>query len=311
MSKNSKLVIIDDDPNQILIMQQLLSDIFPAKNMKTFTNPEEGAEYLNKEDADIVLLDFMMNEMNGLDLLEKVKNLGDKEKNSHRAYFLMVTTEDSKDTRSKAFQKGVVDYILKPYTAEELKIRIKRILDLKAMERRIQDLEKNVLKDALTNLWNKKAIEEELDRMSQLSKRYKMEYSAMMIDLDQFKKYNDKYGHLEGDKVLRKLGEIILKTIRKSDFAGRFGGEEFLIIMPYTEEAGAFTLGWRILNSMMDENIRHDLNPPYGKVTFTVGIALKEGEEDIIDVIKKADEALYFGKKYNKKVAAFSDLIKK
>ena len=132
-----------------------------------------------------------------------------------------------------------------------------------------------------------------------------------MVDLDKFKRFNTVYGESEGDKVLSRVGKIIHKNLRKSDFGGRFGGEEFLLILPYTEETGAFTVGWRLFKDIMNEGIPHKENPPYNVATFTCGIAVREKDEDIITVIKKADEALYYGKKYHKKVISFSEIVSK
>ncbi len=97
--------------------------------------------------------------------------------------------------------------------------------------------------------------------------------------------------------------------MRTTDFAGRFGGEEFLLILPYTDEEGALVLVDRILQDLKEREIDHCENSPEGIVTFTAGISIKENSEDSITVVKKADEALYYGKKYRKKIVKFTELL--
>jgi diguanylate cyclase (GGDEF)-like protein len=309
-SKLEKILLVEDDPVHLKILSQILQSDFKKENIFEYTNPQKALDFLKDQTVDLIILDFFMPEMDGMGFLEYFIEIYKKKEPQERPFVIICTTEESKESRSKAFQKGVMDYVIKPYTPEELLIRTERVLEFKQMEEKILRLENAALKDQLTGLWNKRALEEEMERISQISRRYKMEYAVIMLDVDQFKKYNDQYGHLQGDKVLTQVGESILESTRKSDFCGRFGGEEFLVILPYTDEEGAFTMGIRLLKSIMDKKIIHEFNPPHNIVTFTLGLALKEEGEDILKVIRKADEALYYGKKYHRKVVSFNELIK-
>jgi diguanylate cyclase (GGDEF)-like protein len=248
--------------------------------------------------------------MDGLTFLDAMKEMYASSSNGFIPPSVVIcTTGEDKEYRSRAFQRGVMDYIIKPYSPDELYLRLKRVMEFRNMEYKIFNLEKESLKDALTGLWNRKGLEKELERVAEMSNRYHMDFSVIMMDLDFFSKYNEAYGEEAGDDVLRNTGKAVLKNIRKADFAGRFGGEEFLLILPYTDEQGAYTLGWRILKDLMDLEIEHSHNPPFNTITFTAGVALKQNSEDILTVIRKADEALYYGKKYNRKVVTFTELI--
>ncbi|PKL12320.1 MAG: hypothetical protein CVV50_04570 [Spirochaetae bacterium HGW-Spirochaetae-6] len=279
-------------------------------NIHLFNEPIKALEHIENTHNDIILLDLFMPKMNGLEVLDKINDYY-KDRTLERPYIIICTGAEDHEHRKEAFQKGIMDYIIKPYTSDELLLRIERISEFKRMEEKIHFLEKAALRDVLTGLWNKRALEDELERIAHLSKRYHISYSILLLDMDQFKKYNDTYAHLAGDELLKTMGRLITKNIRKSDFAGRFGGEEFLLILPYTDSQGAEIMVRRMLCELVEMNIKHECNITHTCASFTAGIAVKEKEEDIIQVIKKADEALYFGKRNGFNVATFSDLLKK
>lgn len=298
-----RMAIIETDMKEMNRLRKILAPLCSHENLFCFHHPEQALENLPSCPVDVILFNDCMKDFNGIEFLQLLEVPF-----PNPDMILLSEIQDSR-CRAEAFEFGVSDWILKPCTPEEILSRLRRILDFRRMESRIQSLEAAALKDTLTGLWNRKALEEELERISQLTRRYQMNYAVMMIDLDQFKKYNDRYGHLQGDRALEAAGQVVLDTVRKSDFPGRFGGEEFLIILPYTEETGADILAARLVEKIQARNLPHELNPPHYRVSFTVGVAVKTGEEPILSVVRKADEALYYGKKTGKKVVNFSELL--
>lgn len=172
----------------------------------------------------------------------------------------------------------------------------------KTLERKVKEKTKSLLqaneklknlaaKDSLTNIYNRRILEEFITKESFQAKRHKYSLSAIMIDIDHFKDVNDTYGHQVGDEVIIKISEIISLNIRKSDIFGRWGGEEFIIILPKTNIEEAFIVA---------ENIRkkveiHDFDK-VGKKTISLGISEFDFDEDALEFVKNADAAMYEAK---------------
>ena len=158
----------------------------------------------------------------------------------------------------------------------------------------VEELKKEAIYDFLTKCYNKKEIEFLLERFLKEAIRYNLPLSVMMLDIDHFKKINDTYGHLAGDFVLKEVAKIIKSTIRKSDACGRFGGEEFLIILPNTKLSGAMKLAERIRENIQN----HQFVFQEHKITITVsiGITSVSKNDSIFSIIERADEALYEAK---------------
>ncbi len=167
-------------------------------------------------------------------------------------------------------------------------------------------LEELAYTDPLTGLNNRRFFLEEAKRMIEYAKRYKEPMSLIMLDIDNFKKINDEYGHDVGDIVLRELAEIIKKNTRSSDISARFGGEEFVILLPRTNEERAFLVAERIRQNFKRSKVQVDGREV--ETTVSIGVATLEEEDSIENLIKKADEALYEAKRSGKdKVVVFTD----
>lgn len=155
--------------------------------------------------------------------------------------------------------------------------------------------------DVLTGLWNKSLLNDILGKEVSRAIRHKKTFSIMLIDIDDFKKYNDKFGHLQGDEALKTVTGVIIKNIRKEDFAVRFGGEEFLIVLPETNAAKALNVAKRIreiINNTEIKPVRKNLPQGYEKVSVSIGISEFKG--NINEALEKADKALYKAKKLGK-----------
>ena len=164
-----------------------------------------------------------------------------------------------------------------------------------------EKLEELAITDGLTGLYVRRYFLERLDEESQRSKRYKFNFAFLMIDIDNFKKCNDTYGHLVGDVILREVGRIIKEHVREIDLASRYGGEEFALVLPETGMEGAIHAGERI-RKHVEENIFRAYDEKL-KLTVSVGVAVyPEDSDNAREIIEKADEALYVAKKSGKNV---------
>ncbi|MCW9030035.1 MAG: GGDEF domain-containing protein [Gammaproteobacteria bacterium] len=169
--------------------------------------------------------------------------------------------------------------------------------ELLEVNQRLQDLS---LVDPLLEIGNRRAMELALKSTHELSRRYSHHYTVVMIDIDYFKKYNDHYGHQAGDKALQNVAACIKNSLRASDYVYRYGGEEFLVLLPQTEADGAKILAQRILDTVINGAIPH-CESPFNTVTVSCGIACydedsKDGVSQWMQVVKHADEALYNSK---------------
>jgi len=180
--------------------------------------------------------------------------------------------------------------------------RITRITDrtARSLHENNLDLTDKVHYDALTGIYNRRFMEENLKRIIKtLSRSSGSELSVLMLDIDYFKKFNDTYGHSEGDICLKAIAETIKESLlRPDDFVSRYGGEEFAVILPNTDKSGARVMANKILANIQAKNIPHEKNEAADCVTASIGVTtgeVKRGQESS-DYIKRADEALYISK---------------
>ena len=199
----------------------------------------------------------------------------------------------------EAINKGASDLVFKPFRFEELLLRLKRVLKerrlTKERNRILSKLENLAITDGLTKLYNLRhfyhLLEIEIDRCS----RYGHNLALLLLDIDNFKMYNDTYGHLEGDKVLVRIGQIIHSCLRTMDSAFRYGGEEFTVILPETTAEEANNVAYRIKTAVEFENFFPE---PENVVTVTISIGVTEyyNKESLSALIKRADQAMYRSK---------------
>lgn len=285
-----KILVAEDSRYYQRILQDTLSNW--GYTVVLAKNGVQALERLKEKDGPkLAIIDWMMPEMNGLELCKKVRETLD---NSY-IYLIFLTDNSNKEDMIKGLEAGADDYITKPFNKLELKFRLKngeRILNL---ENRIMQL---ALTDPLTGLLNRRAF---VDRLVSEIARYKrlgQPLSLIMVDLDNFKKCNDTYGHLVGDEVLKHVAKCFSQFLRKYDFIGRYGGEEFVICTPGVDASVAYTIAERLRKSMKHVNIQQEEGEPLQLyITASFGICeFSDKIKDVYDLIKEADEALYQAK---------------
>lgn len=291
---NDFLVLIVDDITQNI---GLLVDLLESVGYSTTfaKNGKQALERVESANPDLILLDLMMPEMDGLEVCKILKS---NPQYSHiPIIFLTASSEDSH--LIKAFEEGAVDYVTKPFKISELFARVKTHLTLKWTQDELKkayiEMEKLATTDTLTSINNRRSIlafgEQEFERY----KRYQFPCSVIILDIDYFKQVNDNYGHPIGDEVLIKVANLLQKSIRSVDQLGRFGGEEFLIILPQSSLEDAIAVANRLRRSI--EQLSFD-NLDYSfKVTISLGVdCCQPTDENIEQVIKRADQALFVAK---------------
>lgn len=312
---DNRILVVDDDASSRRLMVKYLTDagleILEAENGK------DALTLILDQAPPIIVTDWNMPQMDGIELCRALRS----HEGVRFAYILLVTSQDDTESLVRAFDAGADDFIPKPLNRLELLARIRagqriarlegdfarhsrEILQLNAeaavvnkkLELANTKLQKMATIDYLTGLPNRREAINRLQEHWVTWLRYQTPLSCVMIDIDHFKKLNDSYGHATGDNVLAATAEIIARGIRASDIACRIGGEEFLIICPHSDLAGATQCAEHIREIVA----RHEFQVPGGThhVTISLGVAdAAIGPESPAQLMEMADSALYESKK--------------
>jgi diguanylate cyclase (GGDEF)-like protein len=194
-----------------------------------------------------------------------------------------------------AMSKGdIIDYVTKPFNIEEVKLVLRRTLDRQYLIRQAGQKEfyqELSILDGLTGVYNRRYLDEILRREIERAKRYNQAISLFMLDIDDFKKYNDTYGHQAGDEILKKLANFLVEAVRAADMVFRYGGEEFVVFLPQTLKQGGVETAKRLIN-LERQNL---------PVTISLGlVSYPEDGQNINDLLLRVDKALYQAKHLGK-----------
>ncbi|MCT7562323.1 diguanylate cyclase [Aliarcobacter butzleri] len=285
--KKPTILVVDDMTTTLLLLHDLLKDTYEVKIAKSGTKALEILESPN--DIDLILLDIEMPDINGYDVLRKIKN-NDTIKNIP---IIFITGKTSQEDEEYGLNLGAIDYITKPFNNVIVKLRIKNYLNLKIKN---DMLEKLSMYDGLTNIRNRRYFDETFEKTFNEIKRDKKSLAVLMIDIDFFKPYNDNYGHGQGDETLRKVAKALEKTIKRaSDFVARYGGEEFVILLKDINKDGVEAVANNLLNAVRELKITHEFSKIENYVTVSIGVSYYNSSSDItkLELLLKADETLY------------------
>jgi diguanylate cyclase (GGDEF)-like protein len=288
------LVLVVDDISKNL---QLAVEILDSAGYATTfaSSGKQAIERVKTADPDLILLDLMMPEMGGIEVCQRLK--------SDTLYahipIIFVTASNEKEDIINAFDSGAVDYVTKPFYSWELLARVKIHLELKKTQEELKNtnskLEKLVRTDSLTGVNNRREILSFGDKEFKRCRRYRRYFSVLVIDIDHFKHINDTFGHAMGDKTLITVAWAIKNCLRQVDGFGRFGGEEFVAILPETNLEDATTTAQRICQVINKLNI--ELDQQKVQVTASIGVAtFNPQDSNLEEVIKRADHAMFAAK---------------
>jgi two-component system, cell cycle response regulator len=253
----------------------------------------EAQQILDRADAPpLALLDWVMPGMSGPELCQMVRS-----RKEPYVYIILVTANRKQADFIKAFEMGADDYVQKPLNELELRARLKAGERIIATHQELIDtreaLRFEATHDATVCLWNRRAIIDLLEKELSRATRLKMPLSIFLADLDCFKRINDTHGHLVGDDVLRGAAQRMTNAVRRYDHVGRFGGEEFLVVLPNCSTGVAREVAERVRKRVADEPIVRVPVPI--EVTASVGVAEWHGQP-ALDLLREADAAMYRAK---------------
>ena len=305
----TRILIVDDHVELRDMLEEAM--VLSGYACLTAGNGREALECLAANPVDVVLTDIQMPEMNGLELTVHIKK-------SHDVDVIVMTGFTDDFTYEEIITKGASDFMLKPVSIPELCIRIRRVVREKALlrernhamerlresEQRYQELS---ITDGLTKLFNSRQFYSVLHGEIERSNRYDLPLTVLMLDIDDFKKYNDTYGHLEGDKVLTRFAEIIQECLRQTDSAYRYGGEEFSIILPSTRGEQGVISAERVRIALKNELFKPSPEK-HIQVTVSIGVAQHAKGEEMMDFLRRTDQNLYTAKAGGKNQACYTEL---
>ncbi len=291
------VLIVDDEQMSRMLLESILESVFTCF---TAASGEEAIAYCKANLPDLVLLDMNMPDINGLDVCTALKA---SPETNHIPVIFVTSTMDI-DSENACWEVGASDFVMKPVNASTLTHRIKTHLQNKL---RTEFLEMMTFHDQLTGLYNRMYLTNEIPLLIKQVARDKSTVGAIMIDIDYFKLFNDTYGHLEGDICLQKVAQIVSDTVKRpKDAVIRFGGEEFLVILPYIDHQGTKLVANQLVEAVADAKISHGKGIE-NRVSISAGFAVWKAcdvvEENVAALIEEADISLFEAKELGRNQA--------
>lgn len=285
--------MVDDDSTVILTLRKIMA----AAGRSLFaTNGAQALVIAAQEKPDLILLDIELPDMDGLEVCRVLK--ADSETSD--IPILVITSHTEPGFEEKVFAAGAADYIAKPLVPAVVMARVNIHL---RYHHALTQLSEQAHRDGLTGLYNRRSFDERLSHEWRRSQRQLQPLSLLMIDIDEFKKYNDALGHSQGDICLKSVAQALQDGLRRpADFVARYGGEEFVMVLPDTSAEGAAVIAEQLLKTVGGLGLVHAPDASRANITVSIGHATFEPRmEDqeclgASDLFKAADSALFRAK---------------
>lgn len=288
-NKKQRILVVDDMPANIKILGQAIRG---RHEVSVATNGRQALNLAFSDPPDLILLDILMPDMDGYETCRRLK----EDSRTKDIPVIFVTSKDDLEDETLGLELGAVDYITKPFHLPIVLARINTHLRLKLQSDLLEELAKI---DALTEIPNRRQFEERLAFEWQRSQRGRHPVGLIMIDIDEFKKYNDFYGHAQGDECLKTVAHGLSRVINRSqDLVARYGGEEFVVVLPDTDILGTVAVGRRLCEAVADLKLPHEKSSVTDHVTISLGAAaaVAEADQQATELLLLADECLYRAK---------------
>ncbi len=298
-----KVLVVDDSKSIRAVVAQCISAL--GHDILNAENGEQAVQCIKENDVDLMLVDIEMPGINGYEATQQIRAIDGLE------WFpiIFLSSKQDDDSFANAILAGGDAYLSKPVNSLQLKLTItamERIYTVRQQLHKAQEelkvinkeLKEMALFDKLTGLANRRNFDESLEIQFRLAKRQKIPLSLIICDIDFFKKYNDTYGHQQGDDCLIEVAKgIALIPDRPTDKACRYGGEEFVVILPDTDLQGSLQVAENIRKAVIDKKIPHTKSSISDFVTLSLGVVTYIGQfKSLEQVLKAADDALYRAK---------------
>lgn len=293
-----KILLVEDSATLRHAMSQYITDA--GHTPMIARSGEEALQLLEDTPVDMIIMDVEMPGLNGFETTRLIREwLG-----GHWIPIVFVTGLNEDENYREGIEAGGDDYLIKPVSYMIIKAKIRameRIAEMRDQLNQLNaELETLSQLDSLTQIYNRRTFNEIAQQLWLVAARQQLPISALMIDVDHFKLYNDHYGHPAGDACLKRVSAVIKNCLhRPTDLLGRYGGEEFIVLLPETDINGAFRVAEEINKAIEAEGLRHEVSPTSSVVTVSVGGAScsRTKGHSLEELIKTADRALYKAKR--------------
>ncbi|NLM41518.1 MAG: diguanylate cyclase [Firmicutes bacterium] len=289
LGRRQRILIVEDVKLNAQILVNALKDTY---DLRVAHNGVEALAMVREEMPDLILLDIIMPEMDGYEVCARLQ----ADPNTRDIPILFLTALEGDQNEAYGIELGAMDYIRKPFNVPIVKAKIRNHLELK----RYKDILKRDSRiDGLTRIPNRRRFDEAYAEERERARRNKMPLSVLMIDLDRFKAYNDTYGHLQGDDVLKLVAKTLYHALRRpGDLVARWGGEEFSVLLPQTDLLGALHVAERLRSAVYDLEIPHESSHVADVLTVSIGVASSMPNQpwSYDQLLQWADEAVYRAK---------------
>lgn len=281
----TKILLVDDEPLLLRLLETSVASY--GFDYESAEDGVEAVEKLEKGGFNVVITDMSMPRMDGMQLLKYIKE------NHPQTDVIVVTGFTETFTYTDVIKSGASDFISKPFNVDELEAKINRVIREQKLIRKLEHLS---MCDVLTDLFNRRCFDMKLQEEIPRAHRQGYPVFLILVDVDNFKQYNDEFGHQAGDKVLQAIGRILVQCTRDNvDWSFRFGGDEFAVIIPYASLGQAVQIAERILQRYRESGFSENTSLSAGLAQF-VRHPGRSWSEDINDLVARADKALYESK---------------
>lgn len=296
-----KILIVDDDPALRRILQAQL--LRAGHDVVEAADGQAAWDILQEDPIRLVITDWMMPVMDGPELVRRIREAIGSQLFPNYVYIILLTAKVGKNDVVAGLEAGADDYLTKPFDPRELRARVtigERIISLESsLSDARRQMEILAMQDGVTGLLNRRAIHQHAEAELSRTQRHHAPVSLVLLDIDHFKSVNDRFGHLVGDQALRMVADVLVEKKRPYDWAGRWGGEEFLLVLPRTTLAEAHRVADRVRLSVAATYLtfadEQKLN-----VEVSLGVTSTFGNPEALPsldmLLQQADEALYHAK---------------
>ncbi|MBI5583563.1 MAG: diguanylate cyclase, partial [Deltaproteobacteria bacterium] len=289
------ILLVEDDEKDAFLLRSHLEG--GAYRIEWERDGAAALERIHREKIDLLLLDVLLPGPDGFEICRRLKELSP----FRDIQVVLITCLQDLESKIQGVELGADDYLMKPVNGRELIARINMLLKKKAyldqLNRRCEQAMTSAINDGLTGLFNQAYFKRYLELELKRAHRQQYPLGLILIDIDDFKKFNDSRGHLAGDSLLRELAQVIRKSIRDIDLAARYGGDEFVLVLPYSDQTGALQIARRIQEAMAAHTFLAEGVAVPERKTISLGLAFYPGDASTMEeLIRCADQALYRAK---------------
>lgn len=299
-------ILLVDDSKAVAMMTTARLESFGHEVMHAADGPA-GIELFQKTDFDLILMDIEMPGMNGFETTTRIRALEGHEPWAWTP-IIFVTATDTATNVVTAIEAGGDDFISKMAPESVLQAKMKAMSRIAALRARLaqanQKLQGQANRDGLTGLLNRRAMDMQVDNLWDDAVNNQRSFGLLMIDIDNFKKYNDHYGHLAGDDCLRTVAKCLAGTVEEANggltsgaFVARYGGEEFCVVIPEAQRGAHSTLATALVQALAATQVPHEKNGDWGVITASIGaMRVEPASGAVVNVFRQADKLLYAAK---------------